>query len=72
MYARRAQRQQSPAHSGFVQAHRALGNGENIPALPGLADQLAACRTEMSRVRRQPVDAEALAGEAEDLDMDLE
>lgn len=49
MFERRRRVQSS---SDFVQAHRVLRGGETIPALPGLLDQIAACRSEMQRSRR--------------------
>ena len=62
--------------SDFIQAHRVLRGGETVPALPGLLDQIAACRSEMQRSRRrheeEALDAEPLALFAEDDDDEVD
>lgn len=48
------ERRQRISHAlGFNHVQRSLKRGETIPALPGLCDQLRACRHEMARARRE-------------------
>ncbi|MFA9438130.1 hypothetical protein ACDA63_00680 [Uliginosibacterium sp. sgz301328] len=45
-------RRRAIAQMSFYQSQRSLRSGEHIPPLPGLADQIVACRAEMARSHR--------------------
>lgn len=51
-------RQRAASALNFNHVQRGLMSGERIPSVPGLIDQIQACRHDMARKRREPVDAE--------------
>lgn len=55
-------RQRAASGLGFSHVQRSLQHGEKIPSLPGLSDQLRACRYEMARSRRDEVESEQETG----------
>ena len=64
-------RTQEKTTSDFVQQRRSLRGGESLPVIPGLLDQIMACRAEMqrsSRSRSETVEEESAAmADQEDL-----
>jgi hypothetical protein len=49
-------RRRAIAQMSFLQSQRALRAGELIPPLPGIADQILACRSELIRASMEHID----------------
>ena len=64
-------RQRAAGALNFNHVQRRLMNGERIPSLPGLTDQIQACRHDMARKRREPVQTIEMNEVDEDIDADL-
>jgi hypothetical protein len=62
----------SNAAMGVTQVRRRLANGETIPGLPCLTDQIQACRHELARGRRKPAQDSDANESANDEDGDLD